>query len=175
MAHSCLAPLEPASCHTSQRTTATEIVAVLERLLAGEAFLARRSWNEIWWGQMHLDLASGWQLQIAIERDQLGVLQWAQSPDGRDWLYGCQRDDWTLGPDSRIVEPVALLTPDQQRALEALLRQAICWPPPTLPVGLLLPLLTPRDHRRRQAHRPTRAGQRRGSNLIRCDTGLRPN
>ncbi len=79
---------------------------------------------------MHLDLASGWQLQIAIERDQLGALLWALAPDGRDWEHGCQRDDWTLGPDSQIVEPLGLLTLEQQEQLACLLRTACCWPPP---------------------------------------------
>jgi hypothetical protein len=81
---------------------------------------------------MRLDLASGWQLEIAIERDQLGALLWARATDGRDWEFGCQRDDWTLGPDSRIVEPVALLHPEQRHQLERLLRDAICWPEPPL-------------------------------------------
>ncbi len=101
-------------------------------LLAGEAFLADRPWSEIWWGRMRLDLASGWQLEIAIERDQLGTLLWARAADGRNWEFGCQRDDWTLGPDSRIVEPVALLEPEQRQHLERLLREAICWPAPLL-------------------------------------------
>ncbi|CAK6692532.1 hypothetical protein I1E95_04595 [Synechococcus sp. CBW1107] len=101
-------------------------------LLAGEAFLADRPWHEIWWGRMRLDLASGWQLQIAIERDQLGALLWARAADGRDWEFGCQRDDWTLGPDSRIVEPVALLELKHRQHLELRLREAICWPAPLL-------------------------------------------
>jgi hypothetical protein len=121
----------PALRHLS-RCCAAEIQQALLALLAGEAFLADRPWSEIWWGRMRLDLASGWQLEIAIERDQLGALHWTQAPDGRDWAHGCQRDDWTLGPDSRIVEPVALLEPEQRQHLERLLREAICWPAPLL-------------------------------------------
>lgn len=117
---------------------AAEIHAVLLELLGGQAFLARCRWQEIWWGRMHLDLASGWQLQIAIERDQLGALLWARSPDGRDWQIGCQRDDWTLGPDSRIVEPVALLGPVQRQELERLLRGANCWPQPEIDAALVV-------------------------------------
>ncbi|MEA5473339.1 hypothetical protein VB716_03795 [Synechococcus sp. CCY9201] len=115
------------------RCCAAEIQQALLALLAGEAFLADRPWSEIWWGRIRLDLASGWQLEIAIDRDQLGALHWAQAPDGRDWVYGCQRDDWTLGPDSRIVEPVALLEPEQRQHLERRLQEAICWPAPLLP------------------------------------------
>ena len=74
-------------------------------------------------------------------RDQLGALLWAQAPDGRDWVYGCQRDDWTLGPDSRIVEPVALLEPEQRQHLERRLREAICWPAPLVPLDRAVFLL----------------------------------
>jgi hypothetical protein len=117
---------------------------------------------------MRLDLASGWQLEIAIERDQLGVLHWAQAPDGRDWVYGCQRDDWTLGPDSRIVEPVALLEPEQRQQLERLLREAICWPAPVVSCGWVVSMgkVKPSRHAwrrgRRSVHHPvTRAGRGR--------------
>jgi hypothetical protein len=122
----------PALRHLS-RCCAAEIQQALLALLTGEAFLADRPWSEIWWGRMRLDLANGWQLEIAIERDQLGALLWARAADGRNWEFGCQRDDWTLGPDSRIVEPVALLELEQRQHLERLLREAICWPAPLLP------------------------------------------
>jgi hypothetical protein len=130
------------------RCAAAEIAQVIKRLLAGEAFLARRSWEGIWWGEMHLDLASGWQLQITLEQDRLGALRWALAPDGRCWEYGCQRDDWTLGPASRIVEPLELLTTEQRQQLEQLLRQAHCWPPPPLPDALPFPIAEPRPDRR---------------------------
>jgi hypothetical protein len=88
---------------------------------------------------MRLDLLSGWQLEIAIERDQLGALLWARAADGRQWEFGCQRDDWTLGPDSRIVEPVALLEPEQRQELERRMRDAICWPAAEIRPELLFP------------------------------------
>ena len=139
--------------HSLSRCCAAEILQALRALLAGEAFLADRPWTEIWWGRMHLDLASGWQLEIAIERDQLGALHWAQAPGGLDWVYGCQRDDWTLGPDSRIVEPVALLQPEQRLQLERLLRGAICWPAPLFSVEpmILASLVEAMDKRGRSA------------------------
>ena len=122
-------PASPALFPLS-RCCAAEIQQALLDVLAGEAFPADKPWSEIWWGRMQLDLSSGWRLQINIDRDRLGALMWARSPDGRNWEYGCQRDDWTLGPDSRIVEPVALLEPEQRQQLEWLLREAICWPAP---------------------------------------------
>ncbi|MGB5134341.1 MAG: hypothetical protein WBN89_04115 [Prochlorococcaceae cyanobacterium] len=128
----------PALRHLS-RCCAAEIEQALLALLTGEAFLADRPWSEIWWGRMRLDLASGWQLEIAIERDQLGALLWARAPDGRNWEFGCQRDDWTLGPDSRIVEPVALLQPEHRQLLERRLREAICWPAAEIRPELMVP------------------------------------
>jgi hypothetical protein len=125
---------------TVSRCCAAEIKIALLALLAGEAFLARRSWQEIWWGRMQLDLASGWQLHFEIEHNQLSALQWARSPDRRDWQYGCQRDDWTLGPDSQIVEPVGLLNPEQRLQLERLLRGALCWPPPLVSSDWMVPM-----------------------------------
>lgn len=147
------------------RCCAAEIQQALLAVLAGEAFLADRPWGEIWWGRMRLDLASGWQLQIDIDRDRLGALMWARSPDERDWEYGCQRDDWTLGPDSRIVEPVALLEQEQRQQLERLLREAICWPAPLVTCGWVVPMgdVEPSRHYRRRRRHPghraiTRAG-----------------
>ncbi len=144
--------------HPLSRCCAAEIQQALLAVLAGEAFLADRPWSEIWWGRMRLDLASGWQLGLEIERDQLGVLRWAQAPDGRDWLYGCQRDDWTLGPDSSVVEPVALLQPEQRPKLERLLRDAMCWPPPLGPSDWVVPLgsVEASRHARRGGRRPAR-------------------
>lgn len=110
------------------RTTAAEIRVAIERLLAGEAFLADRPWSEIWWGLMQLDLVSGWRIAIWIERGDLGAVHAAAAPDGRDWIYGCQRDDWTLGPDAKILEPLGLLSAAQRQALEERLRRANCWP-----------------------------------------------
>lgn len=144
------------------RCCAAEIAEVLLALLAGEAFLADMPWSEIGWGSMRLDLANGWQLQIAIDRDHLGALQWALAPDGRNWEIGCERDDWTLGPDSQTVEPVGLLSRDQRQQLERMLRQAHCWPPPELQPGLVFPddWLKPseRDDRSRSSCRPLRRG-----------------
>jgi hypothetical protein len=145
------------------RCCAAEIKSALLALLAGEAFLARRSWQEIWWGRMHLDLARGWQVQIAIERDQLGALMWAQAPDGRDWVYGCQRDDWTLGPDSQIVEPVGLLDLEQRQQLERVLRNACCWPPPEIRCELVFPnsIWEPARSKRRMRPQPPDSGRAR--------------
>jgi hypothetical protein len=38
-------------------------------------------------------------------------------------VYGCERDDWTLGPDSTIVDPLLLLEEDERQALVAVLQQ----------------------------------------------------
>ncbi len=158
--------LASSALHPLSRCCAAEIQQALLAVLAGEAFLADKPCIEIWWGRMQLDLASGWQLQIAFDRDRLEALMWARSPDGREWEYGCQHDDWTLGPDSRIVEPVALLEPEQRQQLERLLREAICWPAPLVTCGWVVPMgnVKPSPYARRggrhQVHRPvTSAGR----------------
>ncbi len=141
------------------RTSAAEIHAAIERLLAGEAFLADRPWSEIWWGLMHLDLFSGWRIAIWIKRDALEFVQSATAPDGRNWIYGCQRDDWTLGPAARILEPLGLLSPWQRQALEARLRRACCWPAPEHLDGGWMPPLHRLQHprpRRRASCKPRR-------------------
>ena len=73
------------------RYTAMEIQAAILGLLAGELFWVDRSWRQIWWGVMHLRLCSGLRIAIRIERDALGLVQSATAPDGRTWIYGCQR------------------------------------------------------------------------------------
>lgn len=126
-----MAPAEPpVQQEPKTRPTAAAIHAAIEQLLAGEAFLADRPWAEIWWGLMQLDLFSGWRIAIWIERDALGVVHAATAPDGRDWIYGCQRDDWTQGPDATILQPLDLLSAEQKQDLEARLRRARCWPAP---------------------------------------------
>jgi hypothetical protein len=81
----------------------------------------------------------------------------ADAPDGRCWDYGCQRDDWTLGPDSRLVEPLQFLSPEERLALEGLLRDARCWPEPVsaepLAAVVALEERTLQKRRRRTARR----------------------
>ena len=165
-----MAPPEPSDQQGQQtRTSAAEIHAAIERLLAGEAFLADRPWSEIWWGLMHLDLFSGWRIAIWIERDALDVCQSATAADGRNWIYGCQRDDWTLGPAARILEPLGLLSPRQRQALEARLRRACCWPAPEPIDGSWMPPLhqlqrvRPRGRQSRPHRIPRRSPRRTGA------------
>lgn len=40
------------------------------------------------------------------------------------WWRGCERDDWTLGPESRVVDPIELLTAQQRVALRERLERA---------------------------------------------------
>jgi hypothetical protein len=71
--------------------------------------------------------ASGWWLMLQIDGDGQPVeLHHAQAPSllVPPWTYGCQRDDWTLGPDSRVITPVELLTVEQREALRCRLERA---------------------------------------------------
>lgn len=70
---------------------------------------------------------SGWWL--VIELDDTGApaaVLHAQSPSPMvpAWTWGCQRDDWTLGHDSRVITPIELLTVEQREQLTQRLRAA---------------------------------------------------
>ena len=82
-----MAPPEPSDQQGQQtRTSAAEIHAAIERLLAGEAFLANRPWSEIWWGLMHLDLFSGWRRRPQRQPSELSA---AGAKGGRRAAAGC--------------------------------------------------------------------------------------
>lgn len=74
---------------------------------------------------------SGWWLLLQINGEgQPESLHHAQPPSllVPPWTYGCQRDDWTLGPESRVITPVELLTPEQREQLQRrLMRAPIRW------------------------------------------------
>ena len=71
--------------------------------------------------------ASGWWLllQADDQGDPVKVLH-AQPPSALvpPWIYGGQRDDWTLGPDARVVTPLELLTVEQRAQLRRRLEAA---------------------------------------------------
>jgi hypothetical protein len=70
---------------------------------------------------------SGWWLLLGMDDEgRPAELFHAQPPSALvpPWTWGCQRDDWTLGPDSRVVTPVELLTTDQRQQLTQALQQA---------------------------------------------------
>lgn len=104
----------------------TVVVAGLLRLIAAglepveaEPYGPHRS--------LSISTTSGWWLIVQVDRrGQLEGLHHAQPPSllVPPWTYGCQRDDWTLGPDSRVVTPVDLLTAQQRAALQQRLERA---------------------------------------------------
>ena len=129
--------------HLPIRCRAEEVAGQLRLVVAGLPFLADRSWSEVGWGRMRIELLSLWRVELLLEPDRTAIqaqgqdgeielsrVERADAPDGRCWDYGCQRDDWTLGPDSRLVEPLQFLSSDERMALEGLLRDARCWPEP---------------------------------------------
>ncbi len=129
--------------HLPIRCRAEEVAGQLRLVVAGLPFLADRSWDEVGWGRMRIELLSLWRVELLLEPVRTAIkaqgragevvlsrVERADAPDGRCWDYGCQRDDWTLGPDSRLVEPLQFLSSDERMALEGLLRDARCWPEP---------------------------------------------
>jgi len=70
---------------------------------------------------------SGWYLTLMIgDQGEPVALTYALPPSAMvpPWTWGCQRDDWTLGPDSRVVTPVELLTVEQRQRLAQVLEVA---------------------------------------------------
>ena len=153
------------------RCRAEEVTAQLRLVLAGMPFLAERSWQEVGWGRMRIELLSLWRIELLLEPGlmvmaapnstgdvALSRVERAAAPDGRCWVYGCQRDDWTLGPASQVVEPLQFLSAEGRSALEVLLRGASCWPEPIsaepqAPVVLLEERIRPKRQRQRRARR----------------------
>jgi hypothetical protein len=153
------------------RCRAEEVTAQLRLVLAGMPFLAERPWQEVGWGRMRIELLSLWRIELLLEPDStaiaapyspddlgLSLVARAAAPDGRCWVYGCQRDDWTLGPASRVVEPLQFLSAEERSALAVLLRGASCWPEPIsaepqAPVVLLEERIRPKRRRQRRARR----------------------
>jgi len=167
--------------HLPVRCRAEEVAEQLRLAVKGLPFLADRSWEEVGWGRMRIELLSLWRVELLLEpagaatwgKDpvpsgswadvSLSLVSWAGAPDGRCWEYGCQRDDWTLGPDSRLVEPLQFLHGAERLELEQLLRAARCWPEPSSAQAQAQPLTAavvdleqrtvPRRRQRGQARR----------------------
>lgn len=71
--------------------------------------------------------ASGWWLLLGLDDQGAPVdLTHAQPPSALvpPWTWGAQRDDWTLGPDSRVITPIELLTAEQRQQLAQTLETA---------------------------------------------------
>ena len=149
------------------RCCAEEVTAQMRLVLAGMPFLAERSWQEVGWGRLRIELLSLWRIELLLEPVggpgpgmalHLSLVERATAPDGRCWVYGCQRDDWTLGPASRVVEPLQFLSAEERSALAVLLRGASCWPEPIsaepqAPVVVLEERIRPKRRRQRLARR----------------------
>lgn len=157
--------------HLPIRCRAEEVAEQLRLVVAGLPFLADRSWDEVGWGRMRIELLSLWRVELVLEPDpveaadrqvmSLSRVDRADAPDGRCWEYGCQRDDWTLGPDSRLVETLQFLSGEERSALESLLREACCWPDPlpANPAAAQAPALV-LDERMRPRRHPRRTRRR---------------
>lgn len=68
----------------------------------------------------------GWIIHLVLDGDALVMTNRADAPDGRCWVYGCERDDWSLGPDSTIIDPLLLLEQEERdELLEVLQAQPV--------------------------------------------------
>ena len=64
----------------------------------------------------------GWIIHLVLDGDALGFTHRADAADGRCWVYGCERDDWSLGPDSTIIDPLLLLEQQERGDLLEVLK-----------------------------------------------------
>jgi hypothetical protein len=78
--------------------------------------------------RVHLvELRSLWLLEIDSDADgNPSRLRAAIPPDihRQPWRWGCERNDWRLGPDSEPVNPMAQLTTSQRDRLRVRLERA---------------------------------------------------
>ena len=105
------------------RCCAAEVMQQLRLIAAGVADFKLAA--PVGWNTGALLKVDGWIIQLVQRGDELLLTHRATAPDGRQWVYGCERDDWALGPDSTIVDPLLLLEQEERQALgEVLLQQA---------------------------------------------------
>lgn len=103
------------------RCCAVEVMQQLRLIAAGVADFKLAA--PVGWGIGALLKVDGWIIQLAGLDEDLVLTHRATAPDGRCWAYGCERDDWSLGPDSTIVDPLLLLDQDERQALIEVLQQ----------------------------------------------------
>lgn len=103
------------------RCCAAEVMQQLRLIAAGVADFKLAA--PVGWGTGALLKVDGWIIQLAGLDGDLALTHRATAPDGRCWAYGCERDDWSLGPDSTIVDPLLLLDQDERQALIEVLQQ----------------------------------------------------
>lgn len=105
----------PLRCH------ANEVMQQLRLIAAGVADFKLAA--PVGWNTGALLKVDGWVIQLVQDGEQLALTHRAAAPDGRQWVYGCERDDWSLGPDSTIVDPLLLLEEAERQALLEVLQQ----------------------------------------------------
>lgn len=103
------------------RCCAAEVMQMLRLIAAGVADFKLAA--PVGWNTGALLKVDGWVIQLAQDGDELVLTHRAAAPDGRQWVYGCERDDWSLGPDSTIVDPLLLLEEEERQALVEVLQQ----------------------------------------------------
>lgn len=65
-----------------------------------------------------------WVMVLETDEGELRRVLRFMAPDCSSWEWGCERDDWTLGPDSVVVDPLGMIEADTAAALVEALRCA---------------------------------------------------
>jgi hypothetical protein len=95
--------------------TAYEVYQILRDASMASRSISRvteETWSDIYCGSMTIEV-DGWQITFFIDCGDLDYCDNCLAPDGRKYEFS-SRDAF---------DPVALLTPDEHRQLEELLRQ----------------------------------------------------
>lgn len=95
--------------------TAQEVYQILRGALCATRSMRRinqESWNDIYCGLITIEV-DGWQITFFIDCDDLDYCNNCVSPDGRQYEFSSKD----------AFDPVGLLSSDEHRQLEELLRQ----------------------------------------------------
>ncbi len=64
--------------HLPIRCRAEEVTGQLRLVVAGLPFLADRSWDEVGWGRMRIELLSLWRVELLLEPNRTAIQVQAQ-------------------------------------------------------------------------------------------------
>lgn len=106
-------------------------VAIALRLVALEVVSVQllAEWPVCGYGEALIS-TDGWQVALDVRGGMLERVARAVGPGPCTWSHGCERDDWTRGPDSVLVEPLSLLSTLERDALQCVVYRAELVQPP---------------------------------------------
>ena len=99
-------------------------------------------------GPVRFTTAELWRIALWCSHGELVQTLEVTAPDGRRWVYGCQRE-WAV--DGAVIDPLMLLSFKQLFALTDRIRNAMSWPEPEWETRSTLPDFEAIAERRRRS------------------------